>query len=72
LIVIGIIVIYLSFSSSEEIGNDFNYKNTDFYKELENLKIKNEKINKLKNKVGEYIIGSSNLVNSIIVSILSN
>jgi len=74
LIFVWWIVIYLSLdmkwiSKKEE---NINYKNTNFFQELNNLDIKNEKILTLKENISNYIIWSDNLINSIIVSILAD
>jgi len=73
LIIVGIIVVYLSIDEKKEnINQKFDYKNTDFFYELKKIEIKNDNILKLKEKVQEYIIWTDNLINSIIVAILSD
>jgi len=52
--------------------DNFDYTQTDFYKELNGLNIQNEKVKLLKEKVQEYIVWSNNLINSVIVSILAD
>ncbi len=73
LILIWVVVIYLSLNSDEkESVIKIDYKNTDFFNELKWLNIKNEKISEIKKEISNYIVWMENLVNSIIVSILSD
>ncbi len=74
LILVWWIVIYLSLDIkwNSNKKEDINYKNTDFFQELNKLDIKNERILKLKENISNYIIWSDNLINSIIVSILAD
>jgi len=67
-------VIYLSLNTKwkNKEKEEINYKETDFYQELNNLNIQNEKILKLKENISHYIVWSDNLINSIIVSILAD
>ncbi len=74
LILVWWIVIYLSLDMKWSIKKtkEIDYKNTDFFYELSKLDIENEKILKLKKDISKYIVWSDNLINSIIVSILSD
>ena len=73
MLVVGISVIYLSIEKKQVKPNtDFDWKNTIFAKELEPLEISNSEFLKLYSKLKEYIVGSDNLLKSILVSILSN
>jgi len=72
LIIVWWIVIYLSlWTEKKTYTKEDNYEDTIFYYQLNNLKIKNEKILKLKENINKYIVGSDNLINSIIVWILA-
>jgi len=72
-IFIWIVVIYLSLGDNidkKEIKLD--YKNTDFFDELKKINIENDKISQVKKEIWNYIVWMDNLINSILVSILSN
>ena len=75
LIIVWIIVIYLSLdetNNKKNNSNNINYKDTDFFNQLSNLDIKQEKILELKKEFSKYIVWSENLINSIIVAILAD
>ncbi len=72
LVIVWIIVIYISLDESSEKEEDLNYKDTEFYNQLCELDIKQEKIIELKKEFSKYIVWSENLINSIIVSIIAN
>jgi len=73
IVLVWIAVLYLSFDKKiDNKQKKIDYKNTAFYGKLENIDIKNNDILKLKQEISKYIIGSENLINSIIVSLLSN
>lgn len=73
-VILWIIAIYISLSDKTDIKkiHKINYKESDFYKELQNCKISNQKVLDLKNKLSKYIVWSENLINAMIVSILAN
>jgi len=72
LIIVWIIVIYLSLETEKKSDKNlnFDYKQTIFYKQLNNIDIKNEKILALKQEISKYIVWSENLINAIIVWLL--
>lgn len=72
LVIVWIVVIYISLDEKVEKKEYINYKDTEFYNQLNNLDIKQENILKLKKEFSKYIVWSENLINSIIVSILAN
>ena len=73
LIIVWIIVIYLSLDeTNNNKNNNIDYKDTDFFNQLNNLDIKQEKILELKKEFSKYIVWSENLINSIIVAILAD
>lgn len=75
LIIVWVSVVYLSLkdeSKKEYNLSNIDYKDTEFYNQLYNLNIRQEKILELKKEFSKYIVWSDNLINSIIVAILSN
>ena len=73
LIIVWIIVIYLSLEgSNNKNNNNINYEDTEFYNQLNNLDIQQEKNLELKKEFSKYIVWSENLINSIIVAIIAN
>jgi len=75
LIIVWILVIYISLNDTKKEDNNtkkINYKDTDFFNQLNNLYIQQEKILEIKREFSKYIVWSENLINSIIVAILAN
>lgn len=73
-VIVWAMAIYLSFADNkqENITNKNSYKDSDFYKELWNLKIEKPQILALKKEISKHIVWSENLINAIIVSMLAN